>query len=72
MNKEIRRLTDVIDIFPDCGVTIRLVDAVLAEQHDEWIETHLYIGLEILAKANSAQESHDTPEISGTPEALTA
>jgi transposase-like protein len=72
LNREIRCRTDVVGIFPDRGAIIRLVGAVLAEQHDEWIETHRYIGLEILAKCDPAQESCDTPEISMTPEALTA
>jgi len=72
LNREIRRRTDVVGIFPDRGSIIRLVGAVLAEQHDEWAEGRRYLGLDVLARAQAVinTETEDTSDI--TLQALSA
>ena len=73
LNKEIRRRTDVVGIFPDRTALVRLVGAVLAEQHDEWIEGRRYLGLDVLARSrsNSPAQTVTEPTEEVTP-ALTA
>jgi transposase-like protein len=66
LNREIRRRTDVVGIFPDRDALTRLVGAVLAEQHDDWIEGRRYLGLDILARAQAA--SHDPDGQAAQPE----
>jgi putative transposase len=60
----------VVGIFPDRGALIRLVGAVLAEQHDEWAESRRYLGLEVLNKSRTTIDSPTGQE--ATPAALTA
>ena len=75
LNRGIRRRTDVVGIFPNREALIRLVGAVLAEQHDEWAEGRRYLGLDVLSRSrhakinnDSTKINHETPEEAHTPQ----
>src|SRR5690348_6032218 len=72
LNREIRRRTDVVGIFPDRRSLVRLVGAVLAEQHDEWTEMRRYIGLEILRQSRLTVIPGDPTSEEVLPAAITA
>jgi len=60
----------VVGIFPGRESLIRLVGAVLAEQHDEWAESRRYLGLDVLSKSRTTNDEPTEQEV--TPAALTA
>ena len=63
LNREIRRRTDAVGIFPTREAIIRLVGAVLAEQTDEWAEGRRYLGLDILTRCRLTPIPTTEPEI---------
>jgi putative transposase len=69
LNREIRRRTDVVGIFPDRDAITRLVGAVLAEQHDEWAEGRRYLSLDVLTRART-QHAADPADPAASPAGL--
>jgi len=72
LNREIRRRTDVVGIFPARDALIRLVGAVLAEQHDEWIAGRRYLGLDVLTRSRRHKINNTATEEVTTPMTATA
>ncbi len=66
LNKEVKRRSNVVGIFPNDRAAIRLIGAVLADQHDEWAIARRYLSEASMAELTAPRDTDpDQPAIAG-------
>jgi putative transposase len=69
LNKELKRRSAVVGIFPDRGSLIRLFGAMLSEQNDEWIVGRRYFSEQSMKKLKGAEDPEPQAHTSQLPAA---